>query len=97
MAMVYPIRPESDDDDVSYDAFASDLSEQWYVEVTPRVDDEEMDSIALGPLSPRVAWDFAHDLADVRPYWTCVVAPLYEGPLGIQDFIKVVEDHEPER
>ena len=78
MALIYPVRadsPEPDEDaEPDFAELASDLSDQWLVEVALGDDDEDA---CFGPLTARAAWDLALGIDDRRPRWTVSVVPLH--------------------
>ena len=78
MALIYPVLADTEEpDDESPPDFAelaSDLSDQWLVEVAVG---EEGDDACFGPVAARMAWDLAVEIDDKRPDWTVSVVPLY--------------------
>ena len=78
MALIYPVLADTEEpDDESPPDFAelaSDLSDQWLVEVALG---EEGDDACFGPVAARMAWDLAVEIDDKRPAWTVSVGPLY--------------------
>jgi hypothetical protein len=78
MALIYPVLADSDEPDdeapPDFAELASDLSDQWLVEVAVG---EEGDDACFGPVAARMAWDLALEIDDKRPDWTVSVVPLY--------------------
>jgi hypothetical protein len=78
MSLIYPVRadsPEPDEDaEPDFAELASDLSDQWLVEVALGDDDEDA---CFGPLTARAAWDLALGIDDRRPRWMVSVVPLH--------------------
>jgi hypothetical protein len=78
MSLIYPVladSPEPDDGSVpDFAELASDLSDQWLVEVSVG---EDGDDACFGPLAAHLAWDLAVELDGKRPEWTVSVVPLY--------------------
>ena len=78
MSLIYPVRadsPEPDEDaEPDFAELASDLSDQWLVEVA--LDDDDEDA-CFGPLTARAAWDLALGIDDRRPRWMVSVVPLH--------------------
>ncbi|GGO18689.1 hypothetical protein [Microbispora bryophytorum] len=78
MAFDYPVRAEAAEENHCFEDLPTEWSEDWVIEVTPREVDEEADSAVIGPMSAKQAWDYVHELLELRPYWTYVPQPLYE-------------------
>ncbi|MCW2701774.1 MAG: uncharacterized protein JWQ45_3309 [Blastococcus sp.] len=78
MSLIYPVladAPEPDDGtEPDFAELASDLSDQWLVEVAVG---EEGDDACFGPLAAHLAWDLAVELDGKRPEWTVSIVPLY--------------------
>jgi hypothetical protein len=78
MSLIYPVRadsPEPDEDaEPDFAELASDLSDQWLVEVALGDDDEDA---CFGPLTAHAAWDLALGIDDRRPRWMVSVVPLH--------------------
>jgi len=78
MALIYPVRadaPDPDEDaDPDFGELASDLSDQWLVEVAVG---EDGDDGCFGPLTAHAAWSLAVDVDERRPDWLVSVVPLY--------------------
>ncbi|WP_066362313.1 hypothetical protein [Herbidospora mongoliensis] len=80
MALIYPVHAEADDSDDSFESMSAEWSSQWVIEVTVRDegDDSDCDSIVIGPMAARPAWDYVHELEALRPGWTFVLQPIFE-------------------
>ena len=78
MALIYPVLADTEEPDdeapPDFAELASDLSDQWLVEVAVG---EEGDDACFGPVAARMAWDLALEIDDKRPDWTVSVVPLY--------------------
>jgi hypothetical protein len=92
MALIYPVladAPDPDEDSApDFAELASDLSDQWLVEVALG---EDGDDACFGPLAAHLAWDLAVELNDKRPDWTVSIVPLYVAEPA-DDIIALFED-----
>jgi hypothetical protein len=93
--MIYPVtrEPDSPEEELGYEDFAADWSENWVVEVDPDVE-SDMDVIRIGPLAPRAAWDLANELEALRQDWTFRIVPIFEpdAPAEIVASIESLDD-----
>ena len=75
MAIIYPVRADvADDVDHGFDDFASELSDEWVVEVRVSDEDgEESDPALFGAFTAAEAWDVANDLEERAGSWLTIV------------------------
>lgn len=91
MALIYPLHAEADDADDSFASMSADWSSQWVIEVTVRDEGEDdCDSVVVGPMAARAAWDYVHELEALRPGWMFVLQPIF-APADAPDLVASLE------
>ena len=71
MPMLYPMREDVDQAE-GFDAFESDASDRWVIELVADV------TCILGPFDARTAWDTADAIDDTGVNVAMLLRPLYE-------------------